>query len=59
MELCALKLKMKEPYNFSWFIVNEVGACAHPKSVSEIQWLVKQGIKHVLCLDKVNFTTIN
>ena len=47
----------KEPYNFSWFIVNKIAACAYPKSIKEIQWLLKQGIKHILCLDKVMFNS--
>ena len=44
---------VKAPYNFSWFIVNEVAACAHPKTVGEVKWLKEQGIKHILCLDQV------
>ena len=40
---------VKAPYNFSWFIVNEVAACAHPKTVGEVKWLMEQGIKHILC----------
>ena len=43
----------KAPYNFSWFIVNKVAACAYPKSVGEVEWLIEQGIKHILCLDQV------
>ena len=45
---------IKAPYNFSWFIVNKVAACAYPKSVGEVKWLMEQGIKHVLCLDQVS-----
>ena len=44
---------VKAPYNFSWFIVNEIAACAHPKTVGEVKWLMQQGIKHILCLDQV------
>ena len=46
-------MAVKEPYNFSWFIVNEVAACGYPKSLQEVEWLTKQGIKHILCLSEV------
>ena len=46
-------MAIKEPYNFSWFIVNEVAACAYPKYLGEVEWLTKQGIKHILCLSEV------
>ena len=44
---------VKAPYNFSWFIVNKLAACAYPKTVGEVKWLKEQGIKHILCLDQV------
>ena len=41
------------PSNFSWLIVNEIAGCGFPRQVSEFQWLKIQGIKHILCLERV------
>ena len=38
---------------FSWIIVNEIGGCAYPNSLQELEYLKKIGICHILCLDKV------
>ena len=40
------------PWNFSWFKENEIAASAAPEDSKELNWLKKQGIKHILCLDR-------
>ena len=38
------------PLNFSWIVKNELAAMAWPQSIANLQFLEKQGIKHLVTL---------
>lgn len=40
----------KKPTNFSWLINNKLAGSGMPTSVSEIDWILKQGVKSIVTM---------
>jgi atypical dual specificity phosphatase len=40
----------KKPTNFSWLIDNKLAGSGMPTSVSEIDWILKQGVKSIVTM---------
>lgn len=38
------------PYNFSWIVSNELAGMGWPRTVANLNFLVQQGIKHLVTL---------
>ncbi|KAL3275931.1 hypothetical protein HHI36_020665 [Cryptolaemus montrouzieri] len=50
----SMKIISYPPYNFSWVVQNELAAMACPNTESNLQFLIDQGIEHIITLSPEN-----
>lgn len=47
------------PWNFSWVVQNELAAMAWPQTEANVQYLIQQGIKHLVTLSPEKLPAIS